>query len=87
MSTVDQTPYKFAFDKAKDSWVCSIHGEVDSVGWIRCRAGCDEGLFDEYEDDPINEDPGTFSMCSECNGEGGWDVCRECNANNPDVEW
>ena len=31
--------YSFAFDKAKDAWVCSVHGEVDFVGWVRCWNG------------------------------------------------
>lgn len=87
MSAAHNPDYSFVFDKAKDSWVCSVHGEVDFVGWVPCYAGCDEGMFDEYEDDPINEAPGTFSRCSECKGEGGWKVCGACNANNLDVEW
>ena len=75
------------FDKAKDTWVCSVHGEVDFVGWVRCYTGCDDGYVDEYEDDPINNDPGDFSTCVECAGAGGWRVCGQCNADNPDVEW
>jgi len=80
-------PYSFAFDEAKDSWVCSVHGEVDSVGYVRCWNGCDEGYFDDYEEDPIECEPGEISTCQECKGKGGWRVCGECNANNPDVEW
>ena len=68
MSAAPTPQYSFVFDKSKDSWVCSVHGEVDYVGWVPCWAGCDEGLLDEYEDDPINEDPGTFSPCLECRG-------------------
>lgn len=82
-----EVPYSFVFDRAKDSWICSVHGEVDSVAWVRCYAYCDEGVVDEYEDDPINEDPGTFSDCPECNGNGGWSVCAECNAKNLDAEF
>jgi hypothetical protein len=47
-----KTRYTFRFDKAKDAWICSVHGEVDSVGWVPCWNGCDDGYFDEYEDDP-----------------------------------
>lgn len=75
------------FDKQKDTWICEKHGEVDNTGWIRCWAGCDEGWFDDYEEDPIECMPGEISICSECKGQGGWTVCGECNADNPDVEW
>lgn len=83
-----EAPYSFVFDKAKDTWVCSKHGEMDdNTGWVNCWNGCNEGWFDEYDDDPINADPGAMSMCSECKGEGGWRVCGECAKDNPDVEW
>jgi hypothetical protein len=76
------------FDKAKDTWTCSIHGDVgDNTGWVRCYAMCEDGAVDDYEDDPINCDPGDFSTCQECGGAGGFRVCGECNPNNPDVEW
>lgn len=35
----------FVFDKAKDSWVCSVHGEVDSVGWVPCWNGCCDSCY------------------------------------------
>ncbi len=75
------------FDKAKDTHVCSVHGEVSFTGWVPCHAGCDEGYFDEYEDDPLMNDPGDMSKCSECKGEGGSRVCGLCCSDNPDVEW
>ena len=76
------------YDKAKDTHICSIHGDVgDNTGWVNCHAGCNDGWFDAYEDDPINCDPGETETCEECNGEGGWVVCGECNKDNPDVEW
>lgn len=87
MATHSTRPYSFVFDKAKDTWVCSIHGEVDNTGWVPCWNGCQYGWFDDYEEDPIECDPGEISRCSECKGNGGWIVCGECNANNPDVEW
>jgi len=73
------------FDRQKDSWVCTEHGECET-GWVQCYAGCDDGEFDEYEDDPINNDEGDYSICPECHGEGGFRVCLECNRDNPDVE-
>lgn len=79
--------YSFKFDKQRDTWVCSAHGEVDSTAWVRCWNGCTEGYFDAYEDDPLLFDPGDMETCSECRGAGGWRVCGECNANNPDAEW
>lgn len=76
------------FDKEQQAYICSIHGDVgDNIGWIQCWNGCDEGWFDDYEEDPIEYEPGEISRCPECRGEGGWTVCGECNADNPDVEW
>lgn len=85
MSAKRKPEYSFVFDKAKDTWVCSVHGEVDSTGWIPCWYGCTDGYFDDYEEDPIECAPGEISTCPECNG--GWCVCGECNADNQDVEW
>jgi hypothetical protein len=87
MSASTSPDYRFYFDKKKDTWVCSVHGEVDFVGWVPCYASCDEGWRDDYEDDPINCDEGEFSVCPECRGEGGWKVCGECAKDNPDVEF
>lgn len=88
MSTDTKAPYSFVFNKAKNTWVCSVHGEVDFTGWVPCWNGCDDGFFDEYEDDPINFAPGeSYERCSECRGKGGWRVCGYCAADNPDVEW
>ena len=77
----------FEFDKAKDAWICSVHGEIDMPAWVPCWNGCDEGYFDAYEDDPINCDEGDLELCGECKGHGGWKVCPECNINNPDAEF
>lgn len=51
--------------------------------WFPCtNFGCEDGLVDLYEDDPINESPGTFVTCPECHGrEGGW-WCAKCRAND-----
>lgn len=38
--------------------------------------GCDDGVIDVYDDDPINNDPGDDETCSVCNGKGGWWVCK-----------
>jgi len=84
---VTEKPYSFAFDKAKDTWICSVHGEVDCTGWVPCWNGCDDGYFDGYEEDPLWYDEGDMETCTICGGEGGWAVCGECNKDNRDVEW
>jgi hypothetical protein len=84
--TKAEKQYSFVFNKAKNSWICSIHGEVDAA-WVPCWQGCDDGYFDAYEDDPINCDPGELEVCRECRGDGGWKVCAECNINNPEAEF
>ncbi|HEU5023129.1 MAG TPA: hypothetical protein VFT60_14615 [Bryobacteraceae bacterium] len=75
------------YDKATDAFTCPVHGEDVEIAWVPCYAGCDEGYFDAYDDDPINEDPGTFERCGECRGKGGFTVCAECNIDNPDAEF
>ncbi len=74
------------FDGKQETWICDKHGEVET-GWVPCWNGCDEGWFDDYEEDPIECEPGEISRCPECKGHGGWRVCAECNKDNPDVEW
>lgn len=66
---------------------CPIHGKDVDTAWVPCFTGCDEGYFDEYEDDPINNDPGDMSVCEECRGNGGFVVCAACNLDNPDAEF
>lgn len=80
-------PYSFVFDKEKDTWICSIHGEVECTAWVPCWNGCDEGYFDAYEKDPLWYDEGDMEKCSACGGEGGFTVCGECNLKNPDAEF
>lgn len=82
-----KSDYSFRFDKARDTWVCSVHGDVDMTAWVPCWAGCQDGYLDAYEDDPINCDPGELEMCDECCGHGGWTVCGQCNINNVDAEF
>lgn len=41
--------------------------------------GCDEGYFDEADEDPINFMPGeSYLKCSECKGTGCVIWCPEC---------
>ncbi len=51
--------------------------------WTECWKGCDEGFFDEYDEDPINFSPGeSLIECEECHGEGGYLQCPSV-----DEEW
>lgn len=76
------------FDKANDTYICPIHGDVgQNTGWVRCHAACEDGFFDAYEEDPIFFRPGDVEICVECKGKGGFLVCGECNKDNPDVDW
>lgn len=75
------------FDNKRDTYICPVHGDVgDDTGWVQCCQGCDEGYFDEYEQDPMMYDPGDISTCEHCKGKGGFRVCGQCNYDNPDVE-
>lgn len=57
---------------------CSKCGSL--LEWECCDRCWGEGDYDLYEDDPINECPGTFALCPECKGDGGFWVCTnaEC---------
>lgn len=46
--------------------------------WMDCYTNCDGGYYDAYEDDGVNEAPGTFVPCGECGGDGGWWFCPSC---------
>jgi len=41
---------------------------------------CQDGMEDLYEDDPVNESPGTFIGCGECCGTGIERWCPNCGA-------
>lgn len=42
--------------------------------------GCDDGLIDGYEDDPLWYQPGEYETCSECGGVGVLIWCPSCGA-------
>lgn len=47
-----------------------------------CTNFCNEGYFDESDDDPINFSPGeSYEKCPECNGTGVEVWCPHCGAN------
>jgi DnaJ-class molecular chaperone len=46
----------------------------------RCPECWGEGEHDAYEDDPINEDPGTYTPCFDCSGTGILRWCPKCGA-------
>lgn len=43
-----------------------------------CYAGCDDGYFDGYEDDPLWYDEGDMIPCNECNATGYLVWCAAC---------
>ena len=59
-------------DYEADSY-CSICGAY--LEWTDCWQGCQDGYVDEYDEDPINCDPGDMRKCGECNCRGGYLGC------------
>lgn len=47
-----------------------------------CNNWCDDGWFDEHDEDPINFSPGEeYSRCEECKGTGIERWCPSCGTN------
>ena len=48
--------------------------------WAECQAGCDDGYFDGYEEDPLWYDQGDMRPCGDCGGNGGhyWCETKDC---------
>ena len=47
-----------------------------------CQNFCEDGWFDDYEDDPINYSPGeSNTMCDNCWGTGIERWCPKCGLN------
>jgi hypothetical protein len=60
---------------------CSKCGsDPDWVDCWKCGGQCE---FDLYEEDPLYYRPGDTELCDECDGAGGWDICRHCESNTP----
>lgn len=51
---------------------CKLCGAA--MTWEDCGA-CEDGALDEHDEDPINEPPGSYTPCGQCDGFGGWWVC------------
>lgn len=52
------------------------------MDWAECHMiDCEDGQYDAYEQDAINNDLGTYVKCYECNGQGGHWYCpnKDCN--------
>jgi hypothetical protein len=44
--------------------------------WAECLyLDCEDGQYDAWEYDSINNAPGTYEICRECNGAGGHWYC------------
>lgn len=55
-----------------------------------CNNGCEDGFFDESDDDPINFMPGESDRpCDECRGTGIERWCPSCGTNlsGIKIEW
>lgn len=51
-------------------------GEME---WADCwMIDCEDGYYDIYDEDPVNNSPGDMATCQECGGRGGWWFCRSC---------
>lgn len=49
----------------------------NEMAWADCwQINCEEGQYDEYEDDAINFAPGSYRNCETCKGKGGWWYCE-----------
>jgi len=52
------------------------------MAWGPCHMiDCEDGEYDAYEQDAINNDPGSYVKCDECNGLGSHWYClnKDCN--------
>lgn len=58
-------------DGARTCALCDCEME-----WEPCHAGCDDGYFDGYEEDPLWYQPGEMATCHECSGSGGHFWCQ-----------
>jgi hypothetical protein len=52
--------------------------------WADCwMIDCEGGWYDLSEEDPVNYGPGDMARCSNCDGEGGWLYCPDCEKKSP----
>jgi DnaJ-class molecular chaperone len=60
---------------------CPVCGH-SPLHYRTCSNWCDDGYFDESDDDPINFMPGESQrICSECRGTGTEWWCPKCGEN------
>lgn len=58
------------------------HCEHTVIHQIDCTYGCENGWFDDHDEDPLNYYPGeSESKCMECLGTGFETWCANCGAN------
>ena len=82
-----QMPNDFNDDYELDDTVCPNcgHGPTHSR---YCQNFCDDGWFDDYDEDPINFMPGeSESLCQECWGTGVERWCPKCGINLQHPKW
>jgi hypothetical protein len=49
---------------------------IERTEWVECPAGCEDGYFDGYEEDPLWYDEGDLVPCPVCGGQGGYYWCE-----------
>ena len=60
---------------------CPVCGH-SPLHYRTCNNWCDDGYFDENDDDPINFAPGeSYRRCPECRGTGTEWWCPKCGEN------
>ncbi len=58
------------------------------VYWQPCiQIGCEDGLIDGYDEDPLWFDEGDFYPCPECAGLGFYRWCAKCGADLSGHRW
>lgn len=64
-----------------DYWIedsrCSHCGH-DTIHWSDCAAGCDDGFFNLYDEDPLWYDDGDVQGCEDCFETGVQQWCPQC---------
>jgi hypothetical protein len=62
----------------EDKVPCPACGNSTTLSRECTYSGCQDGFEDLYEDDPINESPGTYITCVNCSGTSIERWCPKC---------
>lgn len=86
MSDLEQQSTGVDYDEPVYQFCKKCGSEME---WVDCwQIDCEDGCYDAYEEDCINNDPGTFVICETCEGDGGWWCCpvKECSTVGKEVK-